>query len=173
MSGPAGDQTVVGTGVRVPFECGLVLRSIGYKSLPIAGVAFDAKRNVIPSTAGRVLTSEGGVDSGLYVSGWLKRGPTGIIASNIIDAKETVSSIIDDARTRKLQPTASASAGATEIDSLLRSRGLQIVDTDGWRRIEAAENAAGQHKGKPREKFVDVNQMLAVAGQTPPPKPAN
>jgi NADPH-dependent glutamate synthase beta subunit-like oxidoreductase len=108
----------------------------------------------------------------LYVSGWLKRGPTGIIATNIIDAKETVSSIIADIKTHKLSTPAIARTSTTStIDEILRIRGLQIVDTAGWRRIEAAENAAGQTKGKPREKFVDLKQMLAVATAVTPARP--
>ena len=95
---------------------------------------------------------------GLYVCGWAKRGPTGIIGTNSLDADETVESIVRDA------PRPSRAPGAAGLRALLAARGAAPVDFGGWRRIDAAEVAAGAAVGKPREKIVAVDAMLAAAG---------
>ncbi|VAH58539.1 unnamed protein product [Triticum turgidum subsp. durum] len=90
--GAAGKQVAVGTGEFEELKCGIVLKSIGYKSLPIEGLSFDKYRGVVPNLRGRVLCSESEtatVELGLYVVGWLKRGPTGIVATNLHCAEET------------------------------------------------------------------------------------
>lgn len=92
LEGEAGRQRAVGTGVFEDLPCGLVLRSIGYRSVPLPGVPFDHERAVVRQQAGRVE----GVPA-LYCAGWLKRGPTGIIGTNVDDARETVQSILEDA----------------------------------------------------------------------------
>ncbi|XP_062223527.1 NADPH:adrenodoxin oxidoreductase, mitochondrial isoform X3 [Phragmites australis] len=88
-----GKQVAVGTGEFEDLKCGLVLKSIGYKSLPVQGLPFDKNRGVVPNLRGKVLSSESEtatVETGLYVVGWLKRGPTGIVATNLHCAEETV-----------------------------------------------------------------------------------
>uniref|UniRef100_A0A453EBN3 NADPH:adrenodoxin oxidoreductase, mitochondrial n=1 Tax=Aegilops tauschii subsp. strangulata TaxID=200361 RepID=A0A453EBN3_AEGTS len=90
--GATGKQVAVGTGEFEELKCGIVLKSIGYKSLPIEGLSFDKYRGVVPNLRGRVLSSESEtatVEPGLYVVGWLKRGPTGIVATNLHCAEET------------------------------------------------------------------------------------
>lgn len=77
------------------------MRSVGYSAIPIRGLPFDGVRGVIPSQSGRVLQSDGAILPGLYVTGWIKRGPSGIIGSNIADAQETISSLIADLTTAK------------------------------------------------------------------------
>ncbi|KAI7736867.1 hypothetical protein M8C21_014408, partial [Ambrosia artemisiifolia] len=92
-SAGTGNQIAAGTGEYEDLKCGLVLKSIGYKSIPVDGLPFDYSKGVVPNIRGRVLSSSD-VDqpeTGLYVCGWLKRGPTGIIATNLYDAEETVS----------------------------------------------------------------------------------
>ncbi|KAL5670190.1 hypothetical protein ACJX0J_022411, partial [Zea mays] len=94
-----GKQVAAGTGEFEDLKCGLVLKSIGYKSLPVQGLPFDKNRGVVPNLRGRVLSSESEiatVERGLYVVGWLKRGPTGIVATNLHCAEETVASILED-----------------------------------------------------------------------------
>lgn len=93
-----------GTGEFEVIPAQMVLVSIGYRSLPLPGVPFDARRGVVPNQAGRVMSDVGGSDAvqgvdlcqGLYVVGWLKRGPSGIIGTNLLDAEETVACIIHD-----------------------------------------------------------------------------
>ncbi|GBF88624.1 NADPH:adrenodoxin mitochondrial-like [Raphidocelis subcapitata] len=152
----------VGTGEYDAHPAQLVLKSIGYRSLPLEGVAFDARAGVVPNTAGRVLREYGGseVDPGLYVCGWVKRGPTGIIGTNSMDADETVDSMYRDTAALPLRPV----GGGAALRELLRQRGVRAVDFGGWQRIDAREVAGGAAVGKPREKIVSVGDMLSTAG---------
>jgi adrenodoxin-NADP+ reductase len=169
----------MGTGAFEDIEAQLVLKSIGYKSLPLAGAPFDARAGVVPNVAGRVLrqpsqqqqqqpgssSSDSGseFEPGLYVCGWVKRGPTGLIGTNSSDADETVNSIIADAPPGASATASSPAAGLAGLAALLASRGVPSVDFDGWRAIDAAEVAAGREVGKPREKLVRVDDMLKAA----------
>ena len=177
LEGPAGAQAAVATGETETLPAGLVLRAIGYKSVATPGVPFDTRRCVIPSRAGRV-TADAAADApalpGLYVAGWLKRGPTGIIGSNIPDAHETVAAVVAD---MGLGPDGGAvaipgaarggSGGTDALSELLRGRGLAVggdlVDWAGVSRIDAAEVAAGAPLGKPRDKIVTRAGLLAAA----------
>ncbi|ETV86585.1 hypothetical protein H257_01738 [Aphanomyces astaci] len=164
LQGAPHHQRAVRAGAFETIPCGLVLRSIGYKSIPFAGVPFDVKRHVIPNVAGRVTASaspDAPVVPGLYCAGWIKRGPSGIIGTNINCARDTVASVLSDEGSLPpltLQPVA-------ELHAKLRESGAPIVDWDMYRRIEAAEDAAGAAKGKPREKLTSIEDMLAVATQ--------
>ncbi|KAA8523135.1 hypothetical protein F0562_009558 [Nyssa sinensis] len=98
-SAGAGKQIAVGTGQFEDLECGLVLKSIGYKSIPVDGLPFDHHKGIVPNARGRVLSNTSDLtqlEEGLYVCGWLKRGPTGIIATNLYCAEETIASINED-----------------------------------------------------------------------------
>ena len=92
------------TDEREVIPCGLVLRSVGYRGVPIPGVPFDEARATIPNEAGRVLDDAGAVVPGLYCAGWIKRGPSGVIGTNKKDATETVELLLDDAAAGLLQP---------------------------------------------------------------------
>ena len=185
LEGPANAQTAVamGTSETESIPAGLVLRAIGYKSVALSGVPFDARRCVIPSRAGRV-TATASPDApplpGLYVAGWLKRGPTGIIGSNIPDAHETVAAIVTDlGLSGATAASASASClggkkgGSEALLGLLQERrltvGAQLVDWAGVRRIDAIEVAAGSLLGKPRDKIVTRAGLLAAAAEPVPP----
>jgi len=157
LEGEPGNQKAVLTGVKETIKCGLLLRSIGYQSLATPGVPFDVKRSVVPSEKGRVLDLKGVHEKGLYVSGWLKRGPTGIIGTNIVDAKETVKSIVEDYKSNKLVPN------GEDIQFLLQKSGVQYVDTMGWSKINKAEEERGSLLGKPRDKFVNVQDLINAA----------
>eukprot|EP00741_Cyanophora_paradoxa_P006111 tig00000944_g5926.t1 len=142
-----------GTGALEEVPCEAALRSVGYRSLPVPGVPFDARRGVVPSAGGRV---EAGW---LYVAGWLKRGPTGIIGSNIGDAEETAASLLADLAGRPLPPRGALEGLAAEA---LGARGVRAVSWEDWRRIDAAERAAGARLGRPRCKLPTVPDMLAA-----------
>ncbi len=88
--------TLTGTGERETLDVQMVLRSVGYQSVPLAGVPFDERNAVVPNVAGRVLGPDGQHLPGEYVAGWLKRGPTGVIGTNKSDAAETVRSLLAD-----------------------------------------------------------------------------
>jgi len=173
LEGAADAQRAVPTGETATLAADLVLRSVGYSSTPLHGVPFDDRRKVVHNERGRVLAepADGGAPlPGLYVSGWLKRGPTGIIGTNIPDAKETVAAIVEDAAAGRLRARAGAAAGGgsalPQLRALLAARGGsadETVDWDGFCRIDAAEVARGAAVGKPREKFVALADMLQAA----------
>jgi ferredoxin--NADP+ reductase len=159
LVGEPGAQRAVGTGVTEELSCGAVFRSVGYRGVPIPGMPFDERAGVIPNVEGRVI-HEGAPVPGLYVVGWIKRGPTGVIGTNKPDSVETVRHLLADAP--GLVPCAEPSRDA--LLELVASRNVRVVDYDAWRAIDAAEVARGAAAGKPREKFVNVEEMLAVAG---------
>ncbi|WP_293914152.1 FAD/NAD(P)-binding protein [Deinococcus sp.] len=143
----------VGTGVVETLPVQMVLRSVGYRGVALSGVPFDERRGVIPNTLGRV---EGG--RGEYTSGWIKRGPSGVIGTNKADSVETVGSLLEDASGLSPAPHSSREA----IDALLASRGIEVVTLADWQSLEAHELAQGQQAGRPRVKVAHREQMFEV-----------
>lgn len=157
LEGDPGHQVASPTGKVEGLDCGILFRSIGYRGVAMPGVPFDERRGVIPNQDGRV-TDNGRTVAGLYVSGWIKRGPTGIIGTNREDSVLTVNAILAD-----LPLLAAASRpGATRAEHLLREQGVRVVSFADWLRIDAAEVARGQALAKAREKFTRVSEMLDV-----------
>ncbi len=138
----------VGTGEFFEIECGLVVAAIGYLADPFEGAPYDEKGGIIPNDDGRV-------DDGLYVAGWIKRGPTGVISSNRPDGAAVASHIQQDFSADDSKP------GRTGLENLLKERNVRAVSYADWKKIEAAEieNAEGDH---PRKKFVTIQDMLDV-----------
>jgi ferredoxin/flavodoxin---NADP+ reductase len=150
------------TGEREEIECGLVLRSIGYKGMGVEGVPHDERRGVIPNEAGRVIDPDGGEQlPGHYVTGWIKRGPSGVIGTNKKDSQETVASIFEDMDADRLPQPANPDAAA--IESLLRERRPELVSFEGWQAIDAAEQERGKPQGRPRVKFCRIEEMVEAA----------
>ncbi|KAI8137881.1 hypothetical protein BJV82DRAFT_633632 [Fennellomyces sp. T-0311] len=162
LEGPPLGAKAVGTGQFADQECGLVLRSIGYKSLPMEGVPFDARQGRVPNSYGKILDAEGNEVPGMYTAGWLKRGPTGVIVSTMTDAYETAETIVDDLKESRPMLDGSGKKGAEGLTEIFKSRNIRPVSYGEWKRIEAAEFAAGEKLGKPREKFRSPEDMLAV-----------
>jgi ferredoxin--NADP+ reductase len=158
-SGADGNVSARGSGVFDEIPCGLVLRSIGYRGVAIAGVPFDDARGIIPNEGGRVLGADGQPVPGLYVSGWIKRGPTGLIGTNKGDAKETVQSLLADAR---LLHATHAPCDPERVAQRLHELGVRALSFADWRRLDALEREAGQVKGKVREKFASIGAMLSA-----------
>jgi len=141
------------------LDTGLVLRSIGYRGVPVAGLPFDERRGTVPSEHGRVIEATEPVP-GVYVSGWIKRGPRGVIGSNRVDAEETVEALIADFIAGKLTaPTGDRAA----LQALLAQRQPELVDRKGWKTIDQAEKAAGKAAGRPRVKFTTRADLLKAA----------
>lgn len=159
LEGEASRQVARETGEVEALACGLLFRSVGYRGVAIAGVPFDEDRGVIPNRDGRILNGQN-VVPGLYVTGWIKRGPTGIIGTNREDSVTTVDAFLADLP--KLD--ASAKPGADGLTGLLEGRGIRVVSYADWRKIDAAEVRRGETAGKPREKFTRVEEMLGVLG---------
>ncbi|MER6444872.1 FAD-dependent oxidoreductase [Streptomyces venezuelae] len=153
---PDGRGGVTGTGVYEDVEAQLVLRSVGYRGVPLAGLPFDPAKGTVPHAAGRVVRA-GRASLGEYVAGWIKRGPTGVIGTNRPCAKETVSSLLQDAGAlvRRDLPD-------DPLDAL-RAAGLRPVRWPGWLAIEAAEAALGRSLGRRSVKIPDWAGLLAAA----------
>lgn len=161
-----------GTGVYEDLPCGLVFRSIGYKSIPLENeVPFDRRKGVIPNINGRVVdanitgTSDKGVAliPGLYCSGWVRNGPVGVIATTMNDAFQTGELVVQDLKSGNLKTKVDPVKGYEAIKSLLNSRGVRPVFFDQWRKIDQVEQKRGNERGKPREKIVHVHEMLNIA----------
>src|SRR5581483_10946478 len=118
---------VVGTGEVETLPVQLVLRAVGYRSVPIAGVPFDERAGVVRHLGGRVVDADGAVLPQEYVAGWLKRGPTGVIGTNKGDAAETARAVLEDLA----QPSAPRAQSSEPIDALLTDRGVPAVSYDG------------------------------------------
>jgi ferredoxin/flavodoxin---NADP+ reductase len=156
LEGAPFEQVARSTGVTESLACGLLFRSIGYGGTPIRGVPFDAKRGTIPTRWGRVVDGADASIPGLYAAGWIKRGPTGIIGTNRADSVASVKSLLADVPTLPQE----VRMGSKGIAALLAARGVRPVCYDDWQAIDAEEVARGLPKGKPREKFTRVNEML-------------
>ncbi|MFB7084982.1 FAD-dependent oxidoreductase [Streptomyces sp. NPDC056296] len=156
---PDGRGGVTGTGRYEEIEAQLVLRSVGYRGVPLEGLPFDAASGTVPHRAGRVLR-EGAVAPGEYVAGWIKRGPTGVIGTNRPCAKETVTSLLADA-------AALAERDLSEDPlALLRAEGTEPVEWAGWRAIERAEAELGASLGRHVVKLPDWVSLLTAARTT-------
>ena len=148
----------VGTGEFEELEVGMVLRSVGYKGVPLPGVPFDSRKGVIPNQGGRVLR-EGQVAVGEYTAGWIKRGPSGVIGTNKADATETIKLLLQDAPSLPLAPEPDPQA----IVQLLQARGVRYVTLEHWLKLDALECAQGQAQGRPRVKLTSIEKMLELA----------
>jgi ferredoxin--NADP+ reductase len=148
------------TGQEEVIECGLVLRSIGYRGVPLAGIPFDAGRGLIRNEDGRV-TGEDGVCVGEYVVGWIKRGPSGVIGTNKKDAADTVALILQDAQAGTLNRNLAADPDA--IADWVTERAPDHVTWEGWEAIDAHEAALGQPAGRPRVKLVRLDELIEAS----------
>ncbi|XP_068614279.1 NADPH:adrenodoxin oxidoreductase, mitochondrial-like [Brachionichthys hirsutus] len=160
LEGSGEGARAVRTGEVEDLACGLVISSIGYKSLPIdPTVPFDSRRAVVPNNLGRVHQAPG-----LYCSGWLKTGPTGVIATTLNNSFDTARSVVEDMGSGMLDVSA-ARAGSQSISRLLEKRGVKPVTFSDWEKIDSVEKGRGEAPGKPREKLLTVEEMLQVARQ--------
>jgi len=147
-------------------SCELAFRSIGYKGKPFELVPFDERTGVVPNKCGRVLSrveqtseEEELFEKGLYVVGWLKRGPTGIVGSNKWDAEETVNVVAEDILSLAKTDTHNFSV-REDLQDVLRTRNIAFVNFEGWKRIDEEERRRGQRKGIEREKMLTWEELL-------------
>ncbi len=143
---------------------GLVFRSVGYRGVPLPGVPFNESWGVIPNDKGRVLDPDPQRPLvGEYCTGWIKRGPTGVIGTNKPDAGETVASMVEDlARGAVLTPS---HPGAQAAEALIRQRQPNFISYADWRRLNDLEATRGRAAGRPRVKFTRVPEILAALGR--------
>ncbi len=157
-----GRLAAVPTGQEETLECGLVLRSIGYRGVPIPGVPFDERAGLIRNVDGRVTDDSGELRVGEYVVGWIKRGPSGVIGTNKKCATDTVAAISADAA-RGVLNSPSVDVSGDEILAWIQAKVPTAVTWDGWQRIDMHETGLGEPLGRPRVKLVRVADMHEIA----------
>jgi ferredoxin--NADP+ reductase len=146
------------------IECGLVLRSVGYRAVPLPDVPFDERYFVLPNAEGRVASPDGAPLRGVYAVGWIKRGPTGILGTNKRDAEETIACLVEDLLAGALP--APPSPQREQLDALLAERKPELVTSDGWRAIAAEELERGRAEDRPRVKLASRQELLTAARAT-------
>jgi ferredoxin--NADP+ reductase len=154
-------ENAVGTGVHEEIPVQLVLRAVGYRGLPVPGIPFDTKKHVIPNELGRVLDEAGAHLPGQYVTGWIKRGPTGVIGTNKADSSETARSIVADIPGLAAAPEGSAAA----VDAFLAAQGVRPVSWEHWLAIDRHEIALGQQDGRDRAKVTEFTAILEAQAE--------
>jgi ferredoxin--NADP+ reductase len=158
--GDDGSLRAVATDETETIPCGLVLRSVGYRGLPVEGVPFDERRCVIPHAEGRALDAGGAPVPGVYCTGWIKRGPSGVIGTNKKDAVETADALLADLAARRLPEPAAPTAEAAE--ALVAERRPGAVEYAHWEAIDAHERAQGEPHGRPRVKLCSWDELLSA-----------
>ena len=160
----AGAVVAEPTGATEDLACELVFRSVGYRGVALPDVPFDAKTGLIPNVKGRVLAAAGGAPlAGHYASGWIKRGPSGVIGNNKADSVETVNALIEDANAGALP--APISPDPDSFASLVAERQPAAVTFAEWQTLDRHEMERGKPHGRPRVKCVSVDEMLAAIGK--------
>ena len=143
---------------------GLVFRSVGYRGAALPGLPFNERWGVVLNENGRVLDSESNrAIAGEYVTGWIKRGPSGVIGTNKPDAAQTVALMVEDARAgRTFEP---AEPQENVVADLIFARQPRCVSFADWCRLDGIEIQRGEAQGRPRVKFTSVEEMLAAIGK--------
>ncbi len=154
-----GDGNVKSTGEFIDHEVQAVYRAIGYLGSPLAGLPFDEARGVVPNDAGRVLDLDEKPVEGVYATGWIKRGPVGLIGHTKGDALETITNLVDDRES--LTPAVEPEPEA--FRDLLRERGVEFTTWEGWQRIEAREEELGAERGRKRLKMLTRDELTQAA----------
>jgi len=162
-----GDGTVSGTGTFTDWPVQAVYRAVGYWGSELPEIPYNDKRGVIANHEGRVLDINGEPVNGLYCTGWIKRGPVGLIGSTKSDASETIRNLVEDAQ--DLASFASAARPEPEaITEFLAERGVDFIEWSGWRLLDEYERALGVAQGRERIKVVPRHEQISVSlGRTP------
>ncbi|QCR44014.1 pyridine nucleotide-disulfide oxidoreductase [Curtobacterium sp. SGAir0471] len=156
---PNGEGGVEGTGEIRELAVQAVYRAVGYFGSPLPGVPFDDTTGVIPNREGQVLDEDGSPVPGVYATGWIKRGPVGLIGHTKSDAMETVQHIVNDQASWWTPADPSPEA----VPALLRERGVDYTDLDGWHALDEHEQALGAAEGRERIKVVPRDEMVDVS----------
>ncbi|MDO4908850.1 MAG: FAD-dependent oxidoreductase [Corynebacterium sp.] len=158
-----GDGNVVGTGKFTDWPVQAVYRAVGYKSDPVPGLPFDDQKLVLPNDGGHILESADSTTPipGLYATGWIKRGPVGLIGNTKSDAKETIDLLLKDYHEGKL-----AAPAKPELDAIydfLESKNIRTTSWEDWHQLDAEERRLGEAEGRERKKIVEWEDQLAAA----------
>lgn len=166
VQSPGGGLTAESTGQQEFIPAGLVLRSVGYRGRPLPGLPFDERLGTVPNRGGRVVDpTTGDPIPGLYVAGWIKRGPTGVIGTNKPDAAETVRTMLEDAAAGCTLAT--PRVDRAELERLVRCRQPNVLTFADWQTIDRLEREAGAACGRPRVKFTSFDDVLRALGRAP------
>jgi len=155
-----GDGNVRGTGEFTTWNVQAVYRAVGYRSEAIEDLPFDTRNFVLPNESGRVLDLDGEHLPGIYATGWVKRGPVGLIGHTKSDAAETVANLLADRPRLPKAPVRDRGA----VLALLSSKGLPVTDFEGWDRLDAHERSLGEPANRERIKLHTRDDMTQVAG---------
>jgi ferredoxin--NADP+ reductase len=154
-----GSGGVVATGEVITFPIQAIYRAVGYFGSPVDKIPFDAKYGVISNEVGRVIGEDGKNIQGLYCTGWIKRGPVGLIGHTKADAIETIGNVIQD-QASWWQPEL---AGEDQVVETLISRGVDFIDWAKWLKINSKEKAIGEALGRERIKLFDREEILKIS----------
>src|SRR5690554_2540724 len=154
-----GDGNVTGTGQFHDWPVQAVYRAVGYHGSELVDVPYDERAGVIRNVEGRVVDVEGDHIPGLYTTGWIKRGPVGLIGHTKSDASETIAHLVADAPGIERAPERDPQA----IVEFLASRDVPVVEWDGWLRVDAHEKQLGEGEGRPRVKVVEREELTRIA----------
>ncbi|WP_104110081.1 FAD-dependent oxidoreductase [Arthrobacter sp. N199823] len=162
-----GTGNVRGTGEFIDYPVQAVYRAVGYLGSELAEIDFDARRGVIPNDGGRVLSADGTHVPGIYATGWIKRGPVGLIGSTKGDALETIGCLLED----RLSLPVAQFPGEQDVSDLLESRGVEFTTWEGWNKLDAHEKHLGESYNaahgvavvRERIKVVDREQMVNIS----------
>lgn len=154
-----GNGNVHGTGEFIDWPVQAVYRAIGYYSDNLAGLPFDAKAGVVPNDGGHVIDINGDPVNGAYVTGWIKRGPVGLIGHTKSDAARTIELLLSDIDTLEA-PTLPEPA---EVNAHLDERGIEYTTWTGWEKLDAHEIALGETQGRERVKVVPRDDMVRIS----------
>ncbi|HEY8589815.1 MAG TPA: FAD-dependent oxidoreductase [Naasia sp.] len=156
---PDGQGGVRGTGEIREIPVQAVYRAVGYFGSPLPGVPFDARRGVIPNREGQVIDDSDEPMNGVYATGWIKRGPVGLIGHTKSDAMETLQHVLSDQANWWIPEAPEEEA----IPALLEARGVPFTTIDGWHKLDAHELSLGEAVGRTRIKVVPREEMTAVS----------
>ncbi len=157
-----GTGNVRGTGRFTDWDVQAVYRAVGYYSDELPKLPFDPVSGTVPHAAGRVLDGDGSHRAATYVTGWIKRGPVGLIGHTKGDANETVACLLDDHAAGRLPGAAEPDPAAVEAH--LRGQGVRYTTWAGWQLLDAHERALGEAEGRERVKVVERESMLRHSG---------
>ncbi|TWG08481.1 FAD-dependent oxidoreductase [Saccharopolyspora dendranthemae] len=154
-----GDGNVRGTGEYETYPVQQVYRAVGYLSSPIADLPFDTKKGTVPNDGGRVLDLDGEHIPGVYTTGWIKRGPVGLIGHTKGDALETINHLLEDLD----QLPEPEQPDSDSIINVLEERGIEYTTWEGWARLDTHEKSLGEPHGRERIKVVARDEMVKIS----------
>ncbi|MFI7005201.1 FAD-dependent oxidoreductase [Streptomyces sp. NPDC050145] len=157
-----GTGNVKGTGRTTDWDVTSVYRAVGYLSDELPKLPWDVTTGTVPDEGGRVIEESGAHLSSTYVTGWIRRGPVGLIGHTKGDANETIANLLEDHAEGRLQTPSTPAPEA--VEAFLGERGVRYTTWEGWYKLDAAEKALGEPQGRERVKIVERDEMLDASG---------